>query len=137
MARVLVLAEEDSAGVGAHVRSLLGEHHEYTVIAVAPDRHTPMLDETTTDAAQDEVDREYAATAEEEASPIGGDTSVRWGNAAIELVEAARDENADLIVVETNRPGLWGRLTQRNTVEYAISHAPCAVLFIPKGAPPH
>lgn len=136
MARVLVLAEDGGAIVGAHVRALLGDHHQYTVIAVAPDRHTPMLDETTTDAAQDDADREYAAIAEEAASPIGADVSVRSGNAAFELIEAAKAEAADLIVLETNRPGLWGRLTQRNKVEYAISHAPCPVLFIPKGAFP-
>ncbi len=53
-----------------------------------------------------------------------------------EIIEAARDVSADLIVVATHGYGLFKRVLLGGTSEYLVRHAPCPVLVVrPKAKP--
>ncbi|HVM09404.1 MAG TPA: universal stress protein [Acidimicrobiales bacterium] len=136
MAKVLVLVDDDCVDLGVRVRRLLGEGHQYKLVAVTPDHHSPFLNETAK-AAQDDDQRTYADAARRAAEAIGAEVEVRMGNPAVEMIAAAQADGADIVVVETDRPGWWARLTQHSAAEYALTHATCAVLFLPKVANAH
>jgi len=56
------------------------------------------------------------------------ETEVRMGAPARVIVDAARDWNADLIVVGSHGRGFWGRLTLGSVSDAVVHHAPCSVL---------
>lgn len=132
MAKVLVLADGPATHVVEWLRNLLGDAHDYKVIAVAPDAHTPFLSEDSAAEAQAESDREFAEAAAEAAEAIHAETAVLSGDPAVEIVEAAKAEHAELIVLSESTSRLWGRIIRRSRADYVISHAPCAVLVLPR-----
>lgn len=56
---------------------------------------------------------------------------VALGEAADEIVEAAREESADLIVMAAGSPGVLNRLIAGNTAARVAREAPCPVLTVP------
>lgn len=46
------------------------------------------------------------------------------------IVEKAKSQNADLIVVGSHGRGFWGRLTLGSVSDAVIHHAPCSVLIV-------
>jgi nucleotide-binding universal stress UspA family protein len=58
-------------------------------------------------------------------------TVVRTGVAAVEIPQAARDLNADLILIGT-RGGSLEQTTAAGTAERVVRHAPCPVLVVRK-----
>lgn len=104
-------------------------------------------------AEQTQVLRETAETARQAADQLAGDLADglrsegraataerREGDAATELIDAARDGAADLIVMGTHgRTGL-ARLTLGSVASTVTRHAPCSVLIVrasrPAGAAP-
>jgi nucleotide-binding universal stress UspA family protein len=54
-----------------------------------------------------------------------------------QIVEAAKDWNADMIVVGSHGRGFWGRLVG-SVSDAVVHHAPCSVLVVrPKGREKH
>lgn len=132
MAKVLVVVDDSCVELPAVVRGLLGDDHEYKVVTVAPNRHTPFLDEGTVRGAQAEIDTEYAGIAEQAARPARASADVLAGDPGVEAVVAAGEERADIVVVGTRRRGLWSRLTGRHPLDHLLAHAPCPVLVVPR-----
>lgn len=52
------------------------------------------------------------------------------GNAGSEIVKAANDQLADLIVVGAKHSTALGRMFIGSTCEYVLNHAPCSVLVV-------
>ena len=57
-------------------------------------------------------------------------TAVALGRPAQMITEAARDWNADLIVVGSHGRGFWGKLTLGSVSDSVLHHAPCSVLVV-------
>jgi nucleotide-binding universal stress UspA family protein len=55
--------------------------------------------------------------------------SIRCGDAAEEIIAAAREEKADLIVVGSANRSALGRLFLGSVSARVLSHAPCSVLI--------
>ncbi len=132
MAKVIVLVDERPGDIAAAVRRLLGDGHEYEILAVAPDRRTPFLSEDTVRTAQADVERRYQTIARQAAEPVGATSRVRAGNIAAEAVAAAWEQRADIVAVDAQPPGPWSRLRRRRLVDYLLTGARCPVLLVPR-----
>ena len=64
------------------------------------------------------------------------ETLLREGLPAGEIVAAARDWHAELIVVGTHGRSGLGRLVLGSVAEEVLRHAPCPVLVVPQGPDP-
>lgn len=62
-------------------------------------------------------------------------TEVRSGSPGREIVEAARDWAADLIIVGSHGRGFWGRMLVGSTSDAVMHHAPCSVLVVRRNEP--
>jgi nucleotide-binding universal stress UspA family protein len=106
------------------VRPLVSAYTE----AYAP--ATPALDEAWNEQLR--FHGEITAVAERELRSAGLDTSAKvvQGDPRTALVEAARDEHADLVVVGSHgRTGL-AKLIMGSVAAYVVAHAPCSVLVV-------
>lgn len=76
----------------------------------------------------------YAAEAKEiirEGCPdVALTTEIRQGSPGREIVEAARDWPADLIIVGSHGRGFWGRMLVGSTSDAVMHHAPCSVMIV-------
>ena len=86
--------------------------------------------ETSASKAQQRL---YQACQTDAANPDDVETLVRLavGPVAEEIVMAARDVAADLIVVPAHHRGVFGQNLFATTVEKIGRHAPCPVLMVP------
>lgn len=57
-------------------------------------------------------------------------TMVVKGSPERELIDAAAEWRADLIVVGSHGRGFWGRLTLGSVTDAVVHHAPCSVLVV-------
>jgi nucleotide-binding universal stress UspA family protein len=118
-ARGLVLAQGIGRGAGVEVRSLFVR--------------APELDEAPLPAAwpPGAAERELSGFLGAEVPQAPITPCVRTGDPAHEIVAAAREWEADLIVMGTHgRQGI-GRMFLGSVAETVLRHAPCAVLVIP------
>lgn len=79
--------------------------------------------------------QETAASAERELQGTGLRTEARIlnGDPRTELVEAAREERADLLVVGSHgRTGI-AKLLMGSVASYVVAHAPCSVMVVKLG----
>lgn len=131
MTRVLVLVDDSSVDLAQRVRSLLGDGHDYKVLAVAPDLRTPFLGDDTVRSVQAEAVQDHWRIAHEAAEAVGAAPEVREGNPALQAVEAAHDAQAEIVVMEGRPRGLWRRLAARRALDDVLGHGRCAVLLVP------
>ena len=59
-------------------------------------------------------------------------SKVEMGNPAQEIIETAREWNADLIVVGSHCRGFWGRALIGSVSDGVVHHASCPVLIVRK-----
>ena len=86
--------------------------------------------------AREQVVESYIAAVAEELAQQGLDVSyaVGTGSESAGIVEAARRENVDLIVMATHARSALGRLVFGSVTDHVIRHAHVPVLAIPPGA---
>ena len=83
-----------------------------------------------------DMKKQAELTADEAVMMFGGangngvSSEVLKGSAARAIVEAAKEWNADVIVVGSHGRGFWGRLTLGSVSDAIIHHAPCSVLVV-------
>lgn len=133
MARVLIVVDDDTVGLASKARSLLGSEHDYEVLAVAPRRRTPWLDDATVEEAQAENNEHFAEVAEREAAPVHGTAEVRDGHPPTEIFAAAVEHHADIVVLGSRHRGLLRRITGRSSVDPVLAQGPWSVLLVPAG----
>lgn len=88
----------------------------------------------------DEIAKAQADAAAEEAvdiilkrfagHPVDITKRVEFGRAAEMIIEAAKEWNADLVIVGTHGRGFWGRLTLGSVSDAVVHHSPCSVLVV-------
>lgn len=134
--RVLLTTDLSHHAAHAHSRGLalaraLGGHHEPELrsLFVRP----PELGDIPLPAAwpSDAAEHELAEFLRAEVPPAPVAASVRTGDPAYEIVAAAREWNADLIVTGTHGRSGLGRMFLGSVAETVIRTAPCAVLVVP------
>lgn len=113
---------------------MLGDGHDYKVLAVAPDLRTPFLGDDTVRSVQAEAVRDHWRIAHEAAEAVGAAPEVREENPALQAVEAAHDAQADIVVMEGRPHGFWRRLAARRALDDVLGHGRCAVLLVPPRA---
>lgn len=118
-ARGLVVAQGIGAGAELELRSLFVRPPELEEVALAT--------VWPADAAERELTEFLLAEVPQ--APIT--PCVRTGDPAHEIVAAAREWGADLIVVGTHGRRGIGRMFLGSVAETVLRHAPCAVLVIP------
>ena len=57
-------------------------------------------------------------------------TDVKLGQPGPVVVDAARDWDADMIIVGSHGRGFWGRLALGSVSDEVVHHAPCSVLVV-------
>ncbi len=134
----IVLAYDGSAGAQRALNAAAGLAAEMgsEVVVVSVEDHLPHYGATV-----GEVDEERAfeqriaqrclteASARLDEAGVKTRTEIRAGHAAQEIVRAATDHAATLIVVgASGHSGVWGRFLG-STTEKVSRHAPCAVLI--------
>lgn len=77
-----------------------------------------------------------AAKIRAQASGVPVETSLRGGHAAREILEMARSESADLVVLGTHGRGGVEHLLLGSVAEKVLRKAPCPVLVVPPGSHP-
>jgi nucleotide-binding universal stress UspA family protein len=102
--------------IGAGLRVLTVERHW----PGEPAELAPALPATRSEAMQAELDRTLAIEVE-----------VRRGDAAEEILEAAREGGEDMIVIGCHRGGPAGVIEAGSTARHVVHQAPCAVLTVP------
>lgn len=111
----------------------LGPDLEATVIAVAPILIEGPRTSESTDPGRD---REEGRQQLEEAGKILADDGVKattvqaWGNPANEIIGAAEERNADLIVVGQRGRSAISRFIEGSVTDRVVRHAPCDVLVV-------
>ena len=73
---------------------------------------------------------EAAEQARQKFSDAAVTTDVRPGTPGRELVEAAEEWGADLVVVGSHGRGFWGRMLIGSTSDAVMHHADCSVLIV-------
>ncbi|MCW5961272.1 MAG: universal stress protein [Pyrinomonadaceae bacterium] len=102
--------------------------------AISADYYQELEDEA---KKQAELFAETAAsTLRNEISGIEPEVEVRNGSPGREIVEAAVDWNADVIVVGSHGRGFWGRMMVGSVSDAVMHHAPCSVLIVRRPADP-
>lgn len=69
-------------------------------------------------------------------SGIDPEVEIRNGSPGREIVEAAIEWNADVVVVGSHGRGFWGRMMIGSVSDAVMHHAPCSVLIVRKPADP-
>lgn len=75
---------------------------------------------------------EAVAQVKEKFPNIEISTQISMGEPDQILIEAAKEWNADLIVVGSHGRGFWGRLLLGSITDVLVHHAPCSVLVVRK-----
>jgi nucleotide-binding universal stress UspA family protein len=137
--RRIVVAFDGSAGArrSLEVALALAERVGAELHAVAVEGHLPHYGATVGEVQEElEMEQTQAAGALAEARRLAEavgvvvKTEVVAGHPAHAIIEAARPENADLIVIgHAARPGMWS-LLPGGTAERVSRHAPCSVLIV-------
>ncbi len=112
---------------GTTVRVLAVAPYPYPLAthqAYVPELSVAMFDERPKQQAQ--TIAETAATRLRERG-LTVESTVREGDARVEIVEEATDWNADLIVVGSHGHTGLRRLLLGSVAQYVVSHAPCSV----------
>lgn len=94
-----------------------------------------------------EIEKEIAKQTEDYAEQAAKDVREHFSGTAIDvsvqvergapdrvIIEAAKDWNADLIVVGSHGRGFWGRMMLGSISDSILHHAPCSVLVVRKAA---
>lgn len=63
-------------------------------------------------------------------APVEITMAVELGQPAPAVVEAAREMDADLIVVGAHGRGFWGRLALGSVSDAVVHHSPCSVVVV-------
>lgn len=81
--------------------------------------------------------QETAAKAERELQGTGLKTEAQLlnGDPRTELVEAARTEKADLLVLGSHGRSGMAKLLMGSVASYVVAHAPCSVMVVKLGKP--
>lgn len=96
---------------------------------VVPLRSVPIADLQT--AIDDHTQSQAAEAAQRLPRDVGRRTVLTWGEAGSAIVEAARTEAADLIVVAMRRGGALGHLLHDGADRYVLHHSDVPVLVVP------
>jgi nucleotide-binding universal stress UspA family protein len=138
VARVLIATNGCDAALRAtrHAAELLGCHHDFTVLAVAPEATTPFLDGSTTAEINETYEHELEPALDNTVAALGVPARRRMehGNPAFRIVEVADRERADLIVLGARRRRRLRDLLHWSVSGYVIDHASCPVLVLPANA---
>lgn len=134
MARILVASDGSEAAKTAARRSseLLGPAHDWFVVTVAPEHHTPFLTDGTVSEIQSEEHAAALEACEATIAAMGVDARplVRFGEESAAIRDAALEEGADVIVLAAARRGGIHRFT--STVRRHLEeHAEVPVLTVP------
>jgi nucleotide-binding universal stress UspA family protein len=139
MFRRIVVAYDDSPGARRALERAveLARPHESELIAVAVEAHLPHYGATVGEVAEElEVEERAchrwlaAAEAYVNEHQIAFEGETRAGHPAQELVRAAEQHRADLIVVgHSGYSSVWGRFLG-STAEKTSRHASCSVLIV-------
>ncbi|MGW9032050.1 universal stress protein [Streptomyces sp. NPDC055722] len=139
MFRRIVVAYDDSPGArGALERAAeLARGHDGELIAIAVEAHLPHYGATVGEVAEElEVEERAchrwlaAAQAYAAESGIAFEGETRAGHPAQEIVRAAEQHRADLIVVgHSGHSSVWSRFLG-SSAEKISRHAPCSVLIV-------
>lgn len=148
MARVLVATDgSDTAKAAAlGARQILGEGHEWTVLAVADARPAaegvvpvagvvPSVVDPGTVAAVGEAADDAADDAAAHVVAALGPTAVARvvrGDPGASICEVAA-EGFDVVVVGSHGAGLVRRVLMGSVSTYVVNHAPCPVLVVREG----
>ena len=62
--------------------------------------------------------------------------SIRIGRPHEQIIEEARSEGSNLIILSAGKPGSWARLLALGTAERVVRSAPCPSLILPRAAAP-
>lgn len=90
----------------------------------------PLDIETIESRMRETAEKELAALKDTIEPDVKSDTAVRMGNPHLEIVRAAQDLNADLIIVSTHgRTGL-SHVLMGSTTERVVRHAKCPVMVL-------
>ena len=89
------------------------------------------LEDSARAKARENADRAAARIAER-FPEIAVETQIAAGAADEILIEAAKDWNADLIVVGSHGQGFWRRMLLGSITDSLVHHAPCSVLVVRK-----
>ena len=117
---------------------------EFVVVSIVPDRYDPWMDAGGFEGpvlTEDEADEEYDEAVEDgreavertrAVGPAGaeGEVLVSEAGAGWGLVEAARNENVDLLVVGAEDKGWLARLVGGSVSDHLVHHAHCPVLVV-------
>lgn len=121
--------KESSIQVLSVVRPMVAAYAEAFVPA------PPYVGEANQEA--DRFHQEIAAAAERDLQGTGLRTQARIlrGDPRTELVEAARSERADLLVVGSHGRTGMAKLVMGSVASYVAAHAPCSVMVVKLGKP--
>lgn len=100
-----------------------------TLLYVVEDRMPPFADVETV-LPEHRVKAAQSLTAYAAEHLPGAATGVRAGSPHEEIVAAAKDMRADLIVMATHGYGHVGTIVFGSTAERVVHHAPCPVLLV-------
>jgi universal stress protein E len=136
-ARVLLTTDVSELSASVQERALdvvealyrAGSTQFRSLLVVTPGLMTPPLPAGSLErAARAELDR-FLLRRRGRANPV--QPAVRVGNASTEIVDEARDWNADLLVVGTHARHGVSRVLLGSVAEACIRDAPCSVLAVP------
>jgi nucleotide-binding universal stress UspA family protein len=105
----------------------------------APTRDTPTVIETLQRQAEEQrlLDRIVGERLDELAATLADDVRCRtlllWGSVGPALVEAAHEEEADLIVIPIRREGELAHLVHDHADRYVLHHSDVPVVVVPTG----
>ncbi len=131
----------ESAAVAAELAGSLGAELLLAGIAPVappgPSSDAPTMIETLQWQAEEQrlLDRIVAERLEELAATLADDVRCRtlllWGSVGPALVEAAREEDVDLVVVPIRRESKLGHLVQDHADRYVLHHSDVPVIVVP------
>jgi nucleotide-binding universal stress UspA family protein len=100
---------------------------------VAPDvvMVSPIDDPEATDDIKSESERSLEETRVAAGLPSSTELLVVWGDPATEIVIAANDLDADLVVIGSRGRGFFGRMLLGSVSGHVVHHAKRAVLIVP------
>jgi nucleotide-binding universal stress UspA family protein len=131
-------ALDNAVAIAHRYRAAVTVLHVLSPSAMAAFGPDAMVFDTSTlsSMSRDKILGDTKAFAETEGAPgIALDTIVREGNVAVEIVEQARDMNADLVVVGTHGRSGFERFVLGSVAEKVLRKASCPVLTVPTRVP--
>ncbi len=80
--------------------------------------------------AREGAEKELAKLAKSLDPALAVETELRFGNPHVEIVQAAKEDNADLIIIPTHGRSGLAHLFLGGTAERVVRHAGCPVLVV-------